>query len=40
MEYFRLKRRIGEAEQTLAQKRKEITHLDDYTSGSGKDTRQ
>jgi regulator of replication initiation timing len=43
IEYFRLKRMIGEAEETLAQKRKEMTHMDqeskyDYTSSSGKDS--
>lgn len=42
-DYFRLKRRIGEAEETLAQKRKELTRIDqeskyDYTSSSGKDS--
>jgi hypothetical protein len=42
-QYFRLKGMIGEAEQTLAQKRKQMTHTDqeseyDYTSNSGKDS--
>jgi hypothetical protein len=34
-EYFKLKRMIGEAEQTLAQKRKEMAHMDYMDDNSG-----